>query len=189
MSRFVPRWVLSQVSEGRHKYAAHKIALLYHAINTSKLCRDHLRKRIEEHFEDIKEVCTAQLLACASHAPHHVPACTAPRACMHRTTCLHAGSRQATETAESPTLPTPLVEWIVTLCDEVHQLVLEVRLARSPPCHPVAIPRPNHDCHPNRNCHPRCQTRCAISSHPPLNTSQGSADTSGIFPGQAERCP
>ena len=82
MSRFVPRWVLSQVSEGRHKYAAHKIALLYHAINTSKLCRDHLRKRIEEHFEDIKEVCTAQLLACASHAPHHVPACTAPRACM-----------------------------------------------------------------------------------------------------------
>ena len=123
------------------------------------------------------------------HAPHHVPACTAPRACMHRTTCLHAGSRQATETAESPTLPTPLVEWIVTLCDEVHQLVLEVRLARSPPCPPVAIPRPNHDCHPNRNCHPRCQTRCAISSHPPLNTSQGSADTSGIFPGQAERCP
>jgi len=84
-------WIASQlrndVSEGRHKYAAHKIALLYHAINTSKLCRDHLRKRIEEHFEDIKE---------------------------------------ATETAESPTLPTPLVEWIVTLCDEVHQLVLEV---------------------------------------------------------------
>ena len=43
------------VAKGRHKYAAHKIALLYHAINSSKLSRDVLRKRIEEHFEDVKE--------------------------------------------------------------------------------------------------------------------------------------
>jgi len=40
---------------GRHKYTAHKIALLYHAINSSKLAREVLRKRIEEHFEDVKD--------------------------------------------------------------------------------------------------------------------------------------
>ena len=45
----------ADVAGGRHKYAAHKIALLYHAINNSKLAREHLRKRIEEHFEDVKE--------------------------------------------------------------------------------------------------------------------------------------
>ena len=48
------------VREGRHKYAAHKIALLYHAINNSKLARDVLRKRIEEHFEDVKEATETQ---------------------------------------------------------------------------------------------------------------------------------
>ena len=45
---------------GRHKYAAHKIALLYHAINSSKLARDRLRKRIEEHFEDVKDATEAE---------------------------------------------------------------------------------------------------------------------------------
>ena len=44
----------------RHKYTAHKIALLYHAINNSKLARDVLRKRIEEHFEDVKEATETQ---------------------------------------------------------------------------------------------------------------------------------
>jgi hypothetical protein len=39
---------------GIHKYAAHKLALLYQAVNLSKLRRDELRKRIEEHFEDVK---------------------------------------------------------------------------------------------------------------------------------------
>lgn len=48
------------VRAGRHKYAAHKIALLYHAINNSKLARDVLRKRIEEHFEDVKEATETQ---------------------------------------------------------------------------------------------------------------------------------
>ena len=43
------------VVAGRHKYTAHKIALLYHSINHTKLARDVLRKRIEEHFEDVKE--------------------------------------------------------------------------------------------------------------------------------------
>jgi hypothetical protein len=48
------------VVKDRHKYAAHKIALLYHAINSSKLSRDVLRKRIEEHFEDVKEATETQ---------------------------------------------------------------------------------------------------------------------------------
>lgn len=48
------------VSQGRHKYTAHKIALLYHAINSSKLARDVLRKRIEEHFEDVKDATETQ---------------------------------------------------------------------------------------------------------------------------------
>ena len=48
------------VRGGRHKYSAHKIALLYHAINNSKLARDVLRKRIEEHFEDVKEATETQ---------------------------------------------------------------------------------------------------------------------------------
>jgi hypothetical protein len=118
------------VTSGRHKYAAHKIALVYHAINNSKLAREvcgyarassthspspppptfddaapggtqthsdfspfaHtppaqvLRKRIEEHFEDVKE---------------------------------------ATETQEAPVLPPELVTWLVELCDEVATLVRE----------------------------------------------------------------
>ena len=36
------------------KYTAHKLALLYHAVNLSRMHREVLRKRIEEHFEDIK---------------------------------------------------------------------------------------------------------------------------------------
>mmetsp|Transcript_11793 Transcript_11793/g.27258 ORF Transcript_11793/g.27258 Transcript_11793/m.27258 type:complete len:242 (-) Transcript_11793:381-1106(-) len=39
-----------------YKYTAHKLALLYQAINLSRLKRDAFRKRIEEHFEDVKEV-------------------------------------------------------------------------------------------------------------------------------------
>ena len=50
------------VQEGRHKYTAHKIALLYHAINNSKLAREVLRKRIEEHFEDVKDATETQEL-------------------------------------------------------------------------------------------------------------------------------
>jgi len=42
------------VLDRQFKYCAHKIALLYHAVNLSKVKRDMLRKRIEEHFEDIK---------------------------------------------------------------------------------------------------------------------------------------
>lgn len=38
-----------------YKYAAHKLALLYQAINLSRLKRDVFRKRIEEHFEDVKQ--------------------------------------------------------------------------------------------------------------------------------------
>ena len=41
---------------------AHKIALLYHAINNSKLAREVLRKRIEEHFEDVKDATETQEL-------------------------------------------------------------------------------------------------------------------------------
>jgi len=37
-----------------HKYAAHKLALLYQAVNLTKLRREELRKRIELHFEDVK---------------------------------------------------------------------------------------------------------------------------------------
>lgn len=48
------------VLAGRHKYTAHKIALLYHAINNTKLAREHLRRRIEEHFEDVKEATETQ---------------------------------------------------------------------------------------------------------------------------------
>lgn len=54
---------------GRHKYAAHKIALIYHAINSSKLARDVLRKRIEEHFEDVKDATEA---ADAPALPDHL---------------------------------------------------------------------------------------------------------------------
>ena len=36
------------------KYTAHKLALLYHAVNLSRVARETLRKRIEEHFEDVK---------------------------------------------------------------------------------------------------------------------------------------
>lgn len=36
------------------KYTAHKLALLYHAVNSSRTQQDVLRKRIEEHFEDVK---------------------------------------------------------------------------------------------------------------------------------------
>ena len=51
----IARQLRADVSSGRHKYTAHKIALLYHSINSSKLARDVLRRRIEEHFEDVKE--------------------------------------------------------------------------------------------------------------------------------------
>ena len=47
------------VCSGRHKYTAHKIALLYHGINHTKLARDVLRKRIEQHFEDVKDATEA----------------------------------------------------------------------------------------------------------------------------------
>ena len=50
----------ADVLERRHKYTAHKIALLYHAINHSKLAREVLRKRIEEHFEDVKDATESQ---------------------------------------------------------------------------------------------------------------------------------
>ena len=36
------------------RYCAHKLALLYHAVNLSKVRRDALRRRIEEHFQDVK---------------------------------------------------------------------------------------------------------------------------------------
>jgi hypothetical protein len=55
------------VSEGQFKYAAHKIALLYHAVNLSKVHRDVLRARIEEHFEDIK------IATETSDLPHEAP--------------------------------------------------------------------------------------------------------------------
>jgi len=42
------------LKKGTHKYAAHKLALLYQAVNLSKVRREELRKRIEEHFEDVK---------------------------------------------------------------------------------------------------------------------------------------
>ena len=42
------------------KYTAHKLALLYHAVNLSRMYRDVLRKRIEEHFEDVKSATEAQ---------------------------------------------------------------------------------------------------------------------------------
>lgn len=45
---------------GRFKYAAHKLALLYHAVNLSRMQRDVLRKRIEERFEDVKAATEAQ---------------------------------------------------------------------------------------------------------------------------------
>ena len=48
------RQLRRDVSGGHVKYAAHKVALLYHAVNLSKVHREVLRKRIEEHFEDIK---------------------------------------------------------------------------------------------------------------------------------------
>jgi len=38
----------------RFKYTAHKLALLYHAVNLSRMHREVLRKRIEERFEDVK---------------------------------------------------------------------------------------------------------------------------------------
>jgi len=43
-----------------YKYTAHKLALLYHAVNLSRMHRDVLRKRIEEHFEDIKTATESQ---------------------------------------------------------------------------------------------------------------------------------
>ena len=43
-----------------HKYAAHKLALLYHAVNLSKFRRDELRKRIEERFDEVKSATEVQ---------------------------------------------------------------------------------------------------------------------------------
>jgi hypothetical protein len=45
-----------------YKYTAHKLALLYHAVNLSRVHRDRLRKRIEEHFEEIKAATESQVL-------------------------------------------------------------------------------------------------------------------------------
>lgn len=61
------RQLRRDVSEGQFKYAAHKIALLYHAVNLSKVHRDVLRARIEEHFEDIK------IATETSDLPHEAP--------------------------------------------------------------------------------------------------------------------
>ena len=38
----------------RFKYAAHKLALLYQAVNLSKLRRQELRDRIEQRFDEVK---------------------------------------------------------------------------------------------------------------------------------------
>ena len=48
------RQLRRDVCAGQFKYAAHKIALLYHAVNLSRVQRDVLRKRVEEHFEEVK---------------------------------------------------------------------------------------------------------------------------------------
>ena len=56
----IAKQLRSDVEAKKHKYTAHKIALLYHAINSSKLARDVLRKRIEEHFEDVKDATETQ---------------------------------------------------------------------------------------------------------------------------------
>jgi len=69
------------------KYTAHKLALLYHAVNLSRMHRESLRKRIEEHFEDVKAT---------------------------------------TESQERPSLPSQLVEWICTLCDDICAMVRAV---------------------------------------------------------------
>jgi len=68
------------------KYTAHKLALLYQAVNLSRLHRDTLRRRIEEHFEDVKS---------ATERDGH----------------------------GSPALPPPLVEWLVSLCDDICEMV------------------------------------------------------------------
>ena len=50
----IAKQLADDVTGGRHKYTAHKIALLYHAVNLSRVQRDVLRKRVEEHFEEVK---------------------------------------------------------------------------------------------------------------------------------------
>jgi len=52
--------IREDIRQGSHKYVAHKLALLYQAVNLSKVRRDELRKRIEEHFEDVKAATESQ---------------------------------------------------------------------------------------------------------------------------------
>ncbi len=48
--------IRADATAGRHKYVAHKLALLYHAVNASRVSREVLRRRIEERFEEAKEL-------------------------------------------------------------------------------------------------------------------------------------
>ncbi|KAL1504520.1 hypothetical protein AB1Y20_010958 [Prymnesium parvum] len=49
------------------KYTAHKLALLYHAVNLSRTHREVLRKRIEERFEEVKAATEGEGAALGDH--------------------------------------------------------------------------------------------------------------------------
>ena len=63
------RQLRRDVCAGQFKYAAHKIALLYHAVNLSRVQRDVLRKRVEKHFDEVKSATEA-----GDDSPQETPA-------------------------------------------------------------------------------------------------------------------
>ena len=148
----------------RHKYAAHKIALLYHAINSSKLarevplslpldqsratapllgCRRSARLRTARRHPRCRRPPGAMLqrplvahgpgqssssTAGSTAAPAPAPAPTASHTRPARAQVLRKrieehfeDVKEATESQEAPALPPALAEWIVGLCDQARR--------------------------------------------------------------------
>ena len=147
------RQLRRDVLDRHFKYAAHKIALLYHAVNLSKVQRDVLRKRIEEHFEDIKSA-TENSVRRRRHAPL-VPAPrrhtrldahrrVARRCATTNTRAAHAVPRPPPprRAQDVPELPPELVAWVVELCDEILGVIRDVPpsvLSRLEPMLPLLL--------------------------------------------------
>ena len=111
--------IREDIRQGSHKYVAHKLALLYQAVNLSKVRRDELRKRIEEHFEDVKARPSPATLCMTCDAvqqnlgPHTHPLTSQPPA------------RQAATESQPEHMSVDLISWLAQLCDDVIALVRE----------------------------------------------------------------
>ena len=133
------------VSTGVHKYTAHKLALLYHAVNLSKFRREELRRR--EAFPLLPSPSslsspgggrrTKRQAACAGasrsgsrtsrqrrrgrRAAHH----RGGRETRWRFSCV-IFARDCSRAQEEGELAPELAEWLATLCDDIVGMIRQV---------------------------------------------------------------